>query len=66
MTQGDAGCNIMRSMLIILLGLHLYWFYLLVRIATRLTTANAHAIARDEYEGSSSDSTLEADREKEE
>lgn len=33
--------------------LHVWWFYLLVRIAFKLLTKPAHAVGREEYEGAS-------------
>jgi len=49
-------CRIMRSFLFLLLAMHIWWFYLFIRIGYRLVTAkSAHSAAREEYEGGSSD-----------
>jgi len=47
-------CRFMRSLLFILLAMHIWWFYLFLRIGYRLVTAkSAHGAAREEYEGPS-------------
>ena len=40
-------------LLIVLLGLHLYWFYLLARVGYRILTESAAQASREEYEGES-------------
>jgi len=47
-------CRLMRGLLHILLAMHVWWYFLFLRIAWRLFTQHsAHAAGREEYEGSS-------------
>ena len=41
------------ALLLLLLALHLYWTYLLVRIGYRIITESAEQASREEYEGES-------------
>lgn len=54
-------CNILRFVLILLLCLHLWWYWLSIKIVIKLVTGeNAHDAGREEYEGDSSDSEAES------
>ena len=56
-------CSPFIALLIALCLMHMWWLYLLLRIAYKLVTATkkdrAHTAGKDEYEGSSDDESKE-------
>lgn len=53
-TGNGMQCNIMRGLLCVLQCMHIWWFYLFLRIAYKLSNnSNAHDAGREEYEGTS-------------